>query len=94
MIPQDPASRLDRLEHENALLRLRLDRLEREARAMRPVVEHVKRLRLWDFTLYGVHPDGSWIAVDRARAGALLAALAGMDHWQPWTTRIEPRTRT
>lgn len=93
MAPQDPASRLERLERENALLRLRLNRLEQEARSMRPVVEQVKRLRLWDFTLYGARPDEGWVAVDRAHAGALLAALAGVDHWRPWTTPIEPRTR-
>ena len=88
-----PDDRLARLERENELLRLRLDRLEHEVRSMRPVVQQVKKLRMWDFTPYGVHPDESWVAVDRAQAAELLAALAGVDHWDPWTTRIEPRTQ-
>lgn len=93
MTQQTPAERLAQLERENDLLRLRVDRLEHEVRSMRPVVQRVKKLRLWDFTVYGVHPDESWIAVDRTHAAELLAALAGVDHWEPWTTRIEPRTR-
>lgn len=93
MTPQTPAEQVARLEHENALLRLRLDRLEHEVRSMRPVVRQVKKLRIWDFTPYGVHPDESWVAVDRIQAAELLAALAGVDHWEPWTTRIEPRPR-
>jgi len=91
MTPQNPAEQVAQLERENALLRLRLDRLEHEVRSMRPVVRQVKKLRLWDFTPYGVHPDDSWVAVDRTHAAELLAALAGVDHWEPWTTRIEPR---
>jgi hypothetical protein len=93
MTPQTPAEQVARLERENALLRLRLDRLEHEVRSMRPVVRQVKKLRIWDFTPYGVHPDESWVAVDRIHAAELLAALAGVDHWEPWTTRIEPRPR-
>ena len=93
MTQQTPAERVAQLERENELLRLRLDRLEHEVRSMRPVVQQVKKLRIWDFTLYGVHPDGSWVAVDRACAADLLTALAGVDHWEPWTTRIEPRTQ-
>jgi hypothetical protein len=93
MTPQTPAEQVARLERENALLRLRLDRLEHEVRSMRPVVRQVKKLRIWDFTPYGVHPDESWVAVDRIHAAELLAALAGVDHWEPWTTRIEPRTQ-
>jgi hypothetical protein len=88
-----PEDRLARLERENELLRLRLDRLEHEVRSMRPVVQQVKKLRMWDFTPYGIHPDESWVGVDRAQAAELLAALAGVDHWDPWTTRIEPRTQ-
>ena len=90
---QETVERVAQLERENELLRLRLDRLEHEVRSMRPVVQQVKKLRIWDFTLYGVHPDGSWVAVDRTSAAELLAALAGVDHWKPWTTRIEPRTQ-
>src|SRR5215471_3117738 len=85
------AERLASLERENEFLRLRLDRLEREVSSMRPVVRQVKELRVWDFTPYGVHPDDSWVAIDRTSAAELLAALAGVDHWEPWTTRIEPR---
>jgi len=93
MTPQTPAEQVARLERENALLRLRLDRLEHEVRSIRPLVRQVKKLRIWDFTPYGVHPDESWVAVDRIHAAELLAALAGVDHWEPWTTRIEPRPR-
>ena len=93
MTQQTPAERVAQLERENELLRLRLDRLEHEVRSMRSVVQQVKKLRIWDFTLYGVRPDGSWVAVDRTCAADLLAALAGVDHWEPWTTRIEPRTQ-
>lgn len=85
--------RAAQLERENELLRLRLDRLEHEARAMRAVVRQVKQLRVWDFTPYGVHPDEGWVAIDRIAAAELLAALAGVDHWEPWTTRIEPRNQ-
>lgn len=87
------ADRVAQLERDNERLRLRLDRLEHEVRSMRPVVQQVKRLRVWDFTLYGVQPDRGWVAVDRTHAGELLAALAGVDHWEPWSTRIEPRTQ-
>ncbi|WP_203337695.1 hypothetical protein [Nocardioides limicola] len=91
MTHQDAEERVAELERENAHLRQRMDRLEREATSMRPVVQQVKNLQIWDFTPYGVHPDGSWVAVDRACAAELLAALAGVDHWEPWATRIEPR---
>lgn len=93
MTQQTLAERVAQLERDNELLRLRLDRLEHEVRSVRPVVRQVKKLRIWDFTVYGVHPDGSWVAVDRTQAAELLAALAGVDHWEPWTTRIEPRTQ-
>ncbi len=79
------------LRREVALLRNRVARLEREAAAMRNLVVQAKRLKFWDFTPYRVHPDESWVAVDRASAGQLLGALAGVDHWDPWHTRIEPR---
>jgi hypothetical protein len=92
MTQQTTAERMAQLERENELLRVRLDRLEHEVRSMRPVIKQVAKLRMWDFTVYGVHPDGSWVAVDRTHAADLLAALAGVDHWEPWTTRIEPRT--
>lgn len=79
------------LRREIALLRNRLDRLEREAVAMRALVAQTKQLKFWDFTPYRVHPDESWVAIDRASASHLLTALAGVDHWDPWHTRIEPR---
>ena len=79
------------LRREIALLRNRLDRLEREAVAMRALVAQTKQLKFWDFTPYRVHPDESWVAIDRASVSHLLAALAGVDHWDPWHTRIEPR---
>lgn len=85
------SAELEALRHENALLRSRVARLEREATAMRALVAETKRLQLWDFTPYQLHPDESWIAVDRAGATRVLAALAGIDHWDPWHSRIEPR---
>lgn len=91
MTDQTARQRVAELERENELLRRRLDRLQHEVSAMRPVVQQVKRLRMWDFTPYDVHPDDSWVAIDRDRAAELLAALARVDHWEPWTTRIEPR---
>ena len=93
MTQQTTAERAAQLERENEFLRLRLDRLEHEVQSMRPVVQQAKKLRIWDFTLYGVHPDGGWVAVDRNGAADLLAALASVDHWEPWATRIEPRAR-
>ncbi|ABL80351.1 MULTISPECIES: hypothetical protein [unclassified Nocardioides] len=79
------------LRREIELLRARVGRLEREAAATRALVAEAKQLKLWDFTPYGVHPDESWVAIDRASASRLLAALASVDHWDPWHTRIEPR---
>ena len=93
MTQQTTAERAAQLERENELLRLRLDRLEQEVRSMRPVVQQARKLRIWDFTVYGVQPDEGWVAVDRTRAAELLAALASVDHWEPWATRIEPRTQ-
>lgn len=88
----DPGSGdLTALRRENALLRSRVARLERESAAMRELVAQAKRLQLWDFTPYQVRPDESWVAVDRESATRLLAALAGIDHWDPWHSRIEPR---
>lgn len=84
---------LERLRRENALLHRRVARLEREAEAARALIAQAKALKLWDFTPYRVHPDDDWVAVDRQSASELLAALAGIDHWDPWHTRIEPRTQ-
>jgi hypothetical protein len=82
---------LDRLRRENGLLRRRVARLEKEAEAAHALIAQTKALKLWDFTPYRVHPDDSWVAIDRQSASELLAALAGIDHWDPWHTRIEPR---
>jgi hypothetical protein len=87
----NPSAELAGLREENALLRRRVARLEHEAEGMRALVQQVKRLRLWDFAPYGVSPDDSWVAVDRTQASELLAALASIDHWDPWRTPIEPR---
>jgi hypothetical protein len=90
--PDDAGSaELETLRREIALLHSRVERLEREAAAMRALVAETKRLQLWDFTPYQLHPDESWVAVDRAAATRLLAALARIDHWEPWHSRIEPR---
>ena len=51
----------------------------------------VRGLDIWDYTPYGVHPGSDWVAIDRTAAAELLAALAGVDHWQPWSTPIEAR---
>ncbi|HEY3465476.1 MAG TPA: hypothetical protein VGL47_10110 [Amycolatopsis sp.] len=89
---RDPGDgELERLRRENALLRLRLLRVESELATTAPLVDQVKHLGLWDFTPYGIVPDGSWLAVDRAKATALMGALAHVDHWNPWRTAIEPR---
>lgn len=92
--PGSPARHVEdvaALRREVELLRARVSRLEREAAATRALVAQAKQLKLWDFTPYGVHPDESWVAVDRTSASRLLAALASVDHWDPWHTRIEPR---
>ncbi|MDQ4119214.1 MAG: hypothetical protein M3235_19970 [Actinomycetota bacterium] len=93
MADDEPAAagELEALRRENALLRLRIDRLERELSSTKPLVERAKHLSLWDFTPYEVAPDDSWVAVDRAKAMSLMEALAGIDHWNPWGTGIEPR---
>lgn len=94
-VPRQPgdagSAELQALRRENALLHSRVARLEREAAAMRELVAQAKRLKLWDFAAYQVLPDESWVAVDRASVSRVLAALAGIDHWDPWHTRIEPR---
>ena len=84
-------SELESLRRENELLRNKVARLERETEAMRSLVQQVKQLKMWDFSPYGVRPDDNWVAIDRKAAADLLAALAAVDHWDPWSTRIEPR---
>jgi hypothetical protein len=79
------------LHREVVLLRSRVARLEREVTSMQPLVGKARALTPWDFTPYGVPPGADWVAVDRAQIEALLAALAEVDHWTPWRTRLEPR---
>lgn len=85
------SAELEALHRHLALLRLRIDRLERQLASAAPLIEQAKRLSFWDFTPYEVTPDDSWVAVDRAKAMSLMGALAGIDHWNPWGTGIEPR---
>lgn len=85
------SSELESLRRENSMLHQKIRRLEREVASMHPVVAEVKRLKIWDFTPYGVRPDDSWLALDRVSATDLMRALAGTDHWRPWQSRIEPR---
>lgn len=92
--PREIWTELRSLRRENALLRRRAARLERDLASMAPLIDHVKRLAFWDFTPYEVSPDDSWLAVDRGKAMALMGALAHIDHWNPWDTTIEPRTRS
>lgn len=82
---------LETLRRQNAVLHHRIARLERELASVAPLVDQVKTLAFWDFTPYEAGPDDSWVAVDRDKAAALLAALARIDHWNPWGTAIEPR---
>lgn len=84
-------ARIDALRRENALLERRVARLQRQLAGTAPLVEHVRRLTFWDFTPYEISPDDTWVAVDRGKAAALMAALAHIDHWNPWGTTIEPR---
>lgn len=85
------SSQVESLQREVAMLHIRVERLEHECAAMKGLVTQVKRLKIWDFTPYRLVPDESWVALDRAGASELLAALAGVDHWDPWHTRIESR---
>lgn len=79
------------LQRELVILRTRVRRLERELAKVQPLIETARHLAPWDFTPYGVTPGSDWVALDRQRAEELLAALAEIDHWAPWRTRIEPR---
>ncbi|MQA82982.1 MAG: hypothetical protein GEV10_31780 [Streptosporangiales bacterium] len=72
----------------------RVRQLERELAATEPVVAAVRRARMWDFVPYEATPDPDWVAIDRQDAQNLLRALAGTDHWRPWTTVIERRGAT
>ncbi|MDJ0349583.1 hypothetical protein [Cryobacterium sp. PH29-G1] len=87
----EPGEQTDLIRRENILLTEKVARLEREIATMRPVIAEVKRLKIWDFTPYGVSLDDSWLALDRVNAVELMQALAGTDHWSPWHSNIEPR---
>ncbi|WP_340538834.1 hypothetical protein [Nocardioides sp. GXZ039] len=82
---------VEALERELVLLRSRVRRLERDLASLRPLVRTARDLTPWDFTPYQLEPGGDWVAVDRQQIEELLAALAGVDHWAPWRTPIEPR---
>ncbi|MEO9329173.1 hypothetical protein [Gordonia aurantiaca] len=73
------------------LLETRLRRVDRDLASTRPVVAAVRALTIWDHIPYGVSPGDDWVAVDRTRITELLTALAGVDHWAPWQTPLEPR---
>jgi hypothetical protein len=85
------SAEVEALRRQNALLRRRVARLERQLASTAALIDQAKHLSFWDFTPYEICPDETWVAVDRAKATALMAALAEMDHWNPWGTAIEPR---
>lgn len=89
--PADQAAEVLALRRELTLVRARLQRIEGDLASTRPLVEAVRSLKVWDYTPYGVNPDQDWVAVDRTSAEKLLSALARIDHWAPWRTRLEPR---
>jgi hypothetical protein len=89
--PSGLRARIDTLRRENALLEQRVARLQRQLASTAPLIEHVRRLAFWDFTPYEISLDDTWVAVDRSKAAALMAALAHIDHWNPWGSTIEPR---
>jgi hypothetical protein len=90
----EPTAEIETLRRRNALLEHRVARLERQLASTAPLIEQTRRLAFWDYTPYEVTPDESWVAVDRAKAMALMGALARVDHWDPWGTTIEPRPQT
>lgn len=84
-------SQLTALRREVNVLRAHLRRVDADVKSIRPLVDSVRALSIWDFTPYGVSPGRDWVAIDRTQAEELLATLAGIDHWTPWQTRLEPR---
>ena len=91
---KDISTQLEILQWENERLRQQVRRFQREAESTQLVIVEVKRLKIWDFTPYGVTPDDSWMAIDRVSATELMRALAGTDHWKPWQSRIDPRPQS
>lgn len=81
------------MRREMVLLRARVARIERALDSHQPLIAAARGLEPWDFTPYRVQPGGDWIAVERDRMERLLAALAAVDHWTPWQSRIEPRAQ-
>lgn len=91
---ESASARIDSLESRCQGLENKIDRLERRLAALSPLVKATKGLKFWDFSVYEAQPDASWLAVDRNEASGLLSALAEIDHWEPWGTRIEPRPQS
>lgn len=87
----DPHAVIRRLDQDNARLREQVSALTREVRSMRPVIAAAKKLRTWDHNPYDVRMDDAWISLDRESAAVLMQALAGVDHWDPWSRTIAPR---
>lgn len=87
----DPPTDLAALRRELELLRAHVRRSDRELAALRPLVNAVRDLHIWDHTLYDAIPGADWVAIDRTQAEHVLAALAATDHWLPWQTRIGSR---
>ncbi|MFJ9392983.1 hypothetical protein ACIRON_29460 [Nocardioides sp. NPDC101246] len=81
----------ERMARELVVLRARVAQFERDLASVQPLIQRARDLTPWDFTPYGVRPDGDYVAVDRTKMEELLAALAAIDHWVPWRTPIEPR---
>jgi hypothetical protein len=88
---REPRDEQQCLVEENARLQERVAELTREVQTMRPVVAAAKKMRTWDHNPYDVRPDDAWIALDRESAAVLMQALAGVDHWEPWSHTIAPR---
>lgn len=93
-VNESSSARIESLESRCQGLENKVRRLERQLTALSPLVKATKDLHFWDFSVYEARPDASWLAVDRDEASGLLNALAEVDHWEPWDTRIEPRPQS
>jgi hypothetical protein len=65
-------------------LRLRLAKLE-------ALADTVQRAAIRDHNVYGEIPDEDWLAIDRDDVGRIVAVLAEIDRWRPWSTTLERR---